>query len=221
MGDARSLAGTIQQHRGLSIEAKVKTPPLRFHYHNFFRAIPDIVIVVDAAGTILDCNQLAVSSLGLPRESVVGRSFYSFISSASLDLVEKALDHLNTQETREIELTLGRNDDRETPSVVSLQGELPALLRITPISKARKGKRIFILILKDLTDQRRTQLQLIRFANAIHFTVNPIEITDISGKIIYVNPAFERISGYRKEELLGRNPGVLSSGLHDKSFWTG
>ncbi|MGA9363726.1 MAG: PAS domain S-box protein [Bacteroidota bacterium] len=215
----RSFGGVVEQHRRLFIEEKLKSPPLRFHYHNFFRAIPDIVLVVDTAGVILDCNQLAASSLGLTRESVVGRSFYSFISPASLDPIEKALDHGNTNETRELEVTLVRKHDREASAGAPSHGELPALLRITPISKVRKGKGVFILILKDLTDQRRTQLQLIRFANAIHFTVNPIEITDVSGKIIYVNPAFERVSGYRKEELLGRNPGILSSGLHDKSFW--
>jgi PAS domain S-box-containing protein len=214
-----SVAGVIEQHRRLFIEAKIKSPPLRFHYHNFFRAIPDLVFVVDVTGIILDCNQLAASSLGLTRESVVGRSFFSFASPASLDSIKKALERGNKEQgVREFEVALVRKDCGGSAGVAA-RGELPALLRVTPISKTRRENCAFILVLKDLTEQRRTQLQLIRFANAIHFTVNPIEITDVSGKIIYVNPAFERISGYRKEELLSRNPSILSGGLHDKSFW--
>jgi PAS domain S-box-containing protein len=214
------LADILREHRRPLIESKVKSPQLRFHHHNFFRAIPDLVFVVDAAGIVLDCNKLAASSLKLTRESIVGNSFFSFVSPASLDSVEKALERgTKRQETREIEVNLIRGNGRVVPPGTSSDGELTALLRITPVSKVRSGKSVFILILKDLTEQRRTQLQLIRFANAIHFTVNPIEITDVSGKIIYVNPALERISGYRKEELLGRNPSILNSGLHDKSFW--
>jgi PAS domain S-box-containing protein len=219
-GGVRSLAGVTEQHWRLSIETKVKSSSLRFHHHNFFRAIPDLVFVVDATGIILDCNRLAASSLGLARESIVGGSFFSLVSPASLDSIEKALARGDKKQgVQELDVTLVWKNGGGNFSGVPACGELPVLLRITPVSKSRKGRDVFILILKDLTEQRKTQLQLIRFANAIHFTVNPIEITDISGKIIYVNPALERISGYRKEELLGRNPSILSSGLHDKSFW--
>jgi two-component system cell cycle sensor histidine kinase/response regulator CckA len=219
-GAVGSLAGVNERHRRLTIETKVKSSSLRFHYHNFFRAIPDLVFVVDAAGVILDCNQLAASSLGMTRESIVGSSFFSLVSSASLDATERALARGDRKQgVQELEVTLIRKNGSASLAGVAAHSELPTLLRITSIPETRKGKDTFILILKDLTEQRRTQLQLIRFANAIHFTVNPIEITDISGKIIYVNPALERISGYRKEELLGRNPSILSSGLHDKSFW--
>jgi PAS domain S-box-containing protein len=217
----KSLAGCRREHRRFFIEAKIKSPQLHFHHRNFFRAIPDLVFVVDATGVVLDCNKLAASSLRLTRESIVGKSFFSFVSPASLDSVERALERgSKKQEVQEIEADLIRGDRREVAPGAFANEELPALLRITPVAKIRKGKSVFIFILKDLTEQRRTQLQLIRFANAIHFTVNPIEITDVSGKIIYVNPAFERVSGYRKEELLGRNPSILNSGLHDKSFWT-
>ncbi|MBI3578484.1 MAG: PAS domain S-box protein, partial [Ignavibacteriales bacterium] len=57
------------------------------------------------------------------------------------------------------------------------------------------------------------------FSNVMQHTVNPIQITDASGKMIYVNPAFEKASGYTKEELIGKNPKILNSGRHTKEFW--
>ena len=58
------------------------------------------------------------------------------------------------------------------------------------------------------------ELDYLRFSNVIQHTVNPIQITDASGKLVDVNPAFEKASGYAKDELIGRKPRILSSGTH-------
>lgn len=76
-----------------------------------------------------------------------------------------------------------------------------------------------LVIARDISSIKQTELDLLRFTNLAHFTVNPIEITDIAGNIIYVNPAFEKASGYKKEEVLGKNPNIFSSRKHPKSFW--
>lgn len=46
-----------------------------------------------------------------------------------------------------------------------------------------------------------------------------IVVTDSSGRIEYVNPAFEKISGYRRDEVIGQNPRVLKSGRHGPEFY--
>lgn len=46
-----------------------------------------------------------------------------------------------------------------------------------------------------------------------------IMITDKHKKIISVNPAFEFVTGYSTEEVMGKNPSILQSGLHDLSFY--
>ncbi|NNM58539.1 MAG: diguanylate cyclase [Legionellales bacterium] len=48
---------------------------------------------------------------------------------------------------------------------------------------------------------------------------NGIAITDEHSMILYTNPAFTRITGYTKEEMKGKNPGVLHSGRHEKHFY--
>jgi diguanylate cyclase (GGDEF)-like protein/PAS domain S-box-containing protein len=43
--------------------------------------------------------------------------------------------------------------------------------------------------------------------------------TDPHGRIVYVNPAFERMTGYASSELAGRTPAVLKSGMHEADFY--
>jgi NNP family nitrate/nitrite transporter-like MFS transporter len=50
-------------------------------------------------------------------------------------------------------------------------------------------------------------------------TAEGVMVTDTDGKIIDVNPAFEKITGYVKEEVVGKNPSILSSGRHDANFY--
>ncbi|HDK35980.1 MAG TPA: PAS domain S-box protein, partial [Bacteroidetes bacterium] len=46
-----------------------------------------------------------------------------------------------------------------------------------------------------------------------------VVITDLDGNIQYVNPAFEKTTGYSVSEALGQNPRILQSGQHDKAFY--
>ena len=51
---------------------------------------------------------------------------------------------------------------------------------------------------------------------AIEQVAESVVITDVKGNIQYVNPAFERVTGYTREEVVGNNPRILKSGEQDK-----
>ena len=56
-------------------------------------------------------------------------------------------------------------------------------------------------------------------STALNAAANAIVITDIDGIIDWVNPAWTKLTGYRAEETIGRNPRLLNSGLHDEAFY--
>jgi two-component system, cell cycle sensor histidine kinase and response regulator CckA len=58
-----------------------------------------------------------------------------------------------------------------------------------------------------------------RLATAIEQAAEMIVITDREARIQYVNPAFERVSGYGKAEVIGRNPRLLQSGRQGRDFY--
>ena len=58
-----------------------------------------------------------------------------------------------------------------------------------------------------------------RLATAVEQSAEAVVITDASGAIEYVNPAFERSSGYTRDEVVGQNPRLLKSGVQGPAFY--
>jgi PAS domain S-box-containing protein len=72
---------------------------------------------------------------------------------------------------------------------------------------------------EEVAIRRKTEEENIRLATAIDQAADAVVITDTSGEIQYVNPAFERQTGYSRAETVGKTPSVLKSGRHDKAFY--
>ena len=58
-----------------------------------------------------------------------------------------------------------------------------------------------------------------RLVRAVEQTADTVMITDRQGVIEYINPAFQETTGYSANEVLGRTPSLLKSGLHDEQFY--
>ncbi len=73
--------------------------------------------------------------------------------------------------------------------------------------------------LRDITARKQAEESQARLATAVEQAAEAILITDPDGAIVYVNPAFEKISGYSRAEVLGQNPRILKSGKHEAVFY--
>jgi PAS domain S-box-containing protein len=67
--------------------------------------------------------------------------------------------------------------------------------------------------------QKQHEAELKRLETAINQVAEAIVMTDVDGTIVYVNPAFEKITGYSPGEAMGQNPRILKSGLMDADFY--
>ena len=76
-----------------------------------------------------------------------------------------------------------------------------------------------VTMVADLTAGKRADRERRRLWQAVEQSPVTVVITDPQGHIEYVNPAFERCSGYTAAEVMGQNPSVLKSGQHDPAFY--
>ena len=72
----------------------------------------------------------------------------------------------------------------------------------------------------DITLHKQAEAERERLSIGIEYAAEAVVITDTDGDIQYVNPAFEQVTGYSKEEALGQNPRILKSGEHEQAFYT-
>lgn len=74
-------------------------------------------------------------------------------------------------------------------------------------------------VVQDITERRQAENERKRLIAALEQTAEAIIVTNAHGVIEYVNTAFEKNTGYRRDEVIGRNPRLLKSGRHDTSFY--
>ncbi len=171
----------------------------------FIDLIPDMCFVVSGDQTVLAYNQRARELLRLPDLSSDAIRFYDLLTD---DSPKPLLAILRTKEqSPEAEVTF-KGPEGKT---------IDAVLSIKKISGPEKD--FLYVIARDVSEAKKKELDLLRFSNVVHYTVNPIQITDAKGRMVYVNPAFEKSTGYTKEELIGKNPNIVSSNKYGKEFW--
>jgi two-component system cell cycle sensor histidine kinase/response regulator CckA len=93
---------------------------------------------------------------------------------------------------------------------------VPALIARASLPGEAEQHVAFVL---DLTEQKAAAAEMAQLAAAIEQTSESVIVTDSRARIGYVNPAFERTTGYARAEVIGHNPSLLQSGAHDHAFY--
>ncbi len=107
-----------------------------------------------------------------------------------------------------------------THRIVRPDGAVRTVHEEAEVIRDEQGRPIRMLgTSQDVTEQVAGQAERARLAAAVEQTSDSVVITDLAGTIEYVNPAFERASGYGRDEAIGQNPRILKSGRQSAAFY--
>jgi phosphoserine phosphatase RsbU/P len=176
------------------------------------------VVVADKEGHFLICNLAAQKVLTIATGEESPQSWANFHSSCYLP------DCITPFPAAELPSARALNGETvgETEIFVS-NAQCPKGIWISAQSSPLRNEageiRGSIVIFHDITTKKEADTLIRTLTNAVEQTADSIIITDRSGLIEYVNPAFETTTGYTRKELQGATPRILKSGVHDDAFY--
>lgn len=172
-------------------------------------AIPDMLFEVDEQGRIIYHHTAVVKSLADRRLSeFLGKPYQDVLPPNMIKACEDAFEDAREN---------GHSSGKQY-GVMTSNGERYFELSVS--CKRNENKECnFVVLARDITERFKAQQHLKLLANVFKFAREGISITDIKGNIIDVNKSFSNITGYQREEVLGKKSSILKSNLQDRDFY--
>ncbi|MBF0288673.1 MAG: PAS domain S-box protein [SAR324 cluster bacterium] len=178
-------------------------------FRTLVQSAPEAIILMDKNNNMVSWNQGAVNIFGYTEAEALGKSLDIIITPHDRETKLKEIHFSDNSELlgKTFELSGLRKTGVKFPLEIS-------------IAQWSVQKTIYFCgIIRDITDRKQGEEEKKRFIEAIEQITEGILITDTRGIIQYVNPAFEKITGYSSQEVLGQPPKMLKSGKHEPTFY--
>ncbi len=182
----------------------------RNNIYTVFEKFEDFIFVVDADGEIVTCNQCRLVKLGYSNSESIPTSINRILPGALALIDEQNNEHSETYDHVKHEIHQGNLLDKNNRLV-------PVEIRISVGSW--DDEDVWYIVCRDVKDRLAMERERDRLGKAIEQITESIVITKADGLIIYTNPAFCKLTGYSKDEVLGSNPRILKSGNQDEAFY--
>jgi len=90
---------------------------------------------------------------------------------------------------------------------------------VAPIRDITNQATGYIAVMRDITARRKTEAELRNLSAVVEYTAEVIVVLDMSGRIQYVNPAYERSRGVRSADVVGKAPAEVIKGRDDQQHY--
>jgi two-component system, cell cycle sensor histidine kinase and response regulator CckA len=178
-------------------------------YRRLFESAKDGILILDAdTGKVVDVNPFLLQLLSYSHDAICGQYLWELGVFKDIAASKDAFKTLQDNEyIRYDDLPL------ETLDRKAIAVEFVSNVYLVDHSKVIQCN------IRDITERKRAAAEHKQLMAAIEQVGEVIVMTDAQGIIQFVNPAFERTTGYSQEEAVGRNPRILKSGKQDEPFY--
>lgn len=177
---------------------------------NILNSINDMLVVINLNAIIIKVNKSTTKVLGYQEAELIGKPIKFILrrqESADELWIHELIEKDGIANIERIYLT---KDGREIPVSFS-----PSVMR--DHNGETQG---LVCVAQDISERKRAEEANVLLATAIEYAADAIEITDTEARFKYVNPAFEKTTGYTRAEVVGKtSASVLRSDKHDAAFY--
>lgn len=178
--------------------------------HCLIDSIPDPIYFKDNRGLYLGCNKAYEAFVGKSESEIVNQTDSAFLSE----------ERAQTAHMEDLRVLANASSVETEGWVTGADGNRVYLSTLkTPYLESSAASSGMIGISRDLTKRIEMEQEMKRLAVAVEQSTESIMIADVKGRILYVNLAFESITGYRSDEVLGKTPDMFRSEKHADEFY--
>ncbi|MDA3872412.1 MAG: PAS domain S-box protein, partial [Kiritimatiellae bacterium] len=164
--------------------------------------------LLDVEGRILEVNEAICKMTGYSREELLGMMVTEFTPDEDPESIKDTIQTIQDQGGSRFEKRAWAKDGRMILFDISTRA-----IRI-------EGDVRICAFYRDITGIREQEKLMRLHSAALQAAANRVVITDVDGKIEWANRAFSEGSGYRLDEVIGKEPGeLLKSGIQDSDFY--
>ena len=207
-GNPIAMRGTIQDVTGLK-QTELALRESRELSELFIEHAPAALAMFDRDMRYLAANRLWLEMHELVGRPITGRSHYEILPETPMQWQDEHQRALSGESVPQSETRLPTTN-----------GSFRWVRRkVRPWRKGDGAIGGIVIIAEDTTERKKSEERLQLAANVFTFASEGITITDATGTILDVNDAFTRITGYRRDEVIGQNPRLLNSGRQSREFY--
>jgi len=197
---------------------------MRDSYVVLYELAPVGYFTLTREGLINKLNLTGAALLGVDRKALLNRQFASLVTPEDGDLWHRYFQSVLKRDGRQhSELQLLRSDGSRFYARLNALRSDDLLSSLGADDSAHTNGKpnqsdLLRITVTDLTERIKTESNL-RVAATVFDSQEGMTVTDTEGTIISVNQAFTEITGYSADDVIGKNPRILSSGLNDAVFY--
>ncbi len=197
------LAVLVQLHATLAEqELQQQVQQLQTLLSLIFNHSPIVLWMTDTAGVFTFSEGAGLVDIGLRPKELIGQSVFELYQ-----------DYPNI-----IASTRKALQGQPVTTVIAAHNRI-FHVHYQPMLNAQQQIIGCVGVASDITDVQNTLTQMQTLSSALEQTADMVMITDCDGNIEYVNPAFEQITGYSRDEVMHKKPALFNSGKQERSFY--
>ena len=182
----------------------------RDRYSYLYHQAPAGYATLDLHGVIREANHRMAIMLQTDLSSLVGKPMQQFIHEADRNVfLGRYRAICRAPDGKTLEMRMLRADG----------SEFYALIEGRSTHQQTTGGSLVLLMITDISEKMEADSNLRLADKVIQTAQEAVVVTDAKANILNVNPYFEKTTGYSKREVVGKNPRILKSGLHDAKFY--
>ncbi|RPI55781.1 MAG: PAS domain S-box protein, partial [Deltaproteobacteria bacterium] len=178
-------------------------------YRTLLKTISEGWWLLNSEYKIIEVNQAICNMLGYSEKDMLGKTPFDFVDDENRKIFIEQTSKIATTHHRSYEIILKKKDGED----------LYAHFNASTIRNESEDMQDSFALITDITERKQAEKERDRLAVAIEQAAESVFITDKDGIIQYVNPTFERLTGYSFTDAIGQNPRIWKSGKHDALFY--